>query len=87
VVRSRTFAAAMDDAGDVVDKVRGADNQLRVLGPAPAPLGKLRGEYRAQLLIKGTNRKQIRERLQSALAARPDLQKRVVVDIDPLSVL
>ena len=87
VVRSRTFAAAMDDAGDVVDKVRGLDNQLRVLGPAPAPLGKLRGEYRAQLLIKGTNRKQIRERLQSALAARPDLQKRVVVDIDPLSVL
>jgi primosomal protein N' (replication factor Y) len=87
VVRSRTFAAAMDDAGDVVDKVRGADNQLRVLGPAPAPLGKLRGEYRAQLLIKGTNRKQIRERLQSALAARPDLQKRIVVDIDPLSVL
>ena len=87
VVRSRTFAAAMDDAGDVVDKVRGLDNQLRVLGPAPAPLGRLRGEYRAQLLIKGTNRKQIRERLQSALAARPDLQKRVVVDIDPLSVL
>jgi primosomal protein N' (replication factor Y) len=87
VVRSRTFAAAMDDAGDVVDKVRGVDNQLRVLGPAPAPLGKLRGEYRAQLLIKGTNRKQIRERLQSALAARPDLQKRIVVDIDPMSVL
>ena len=87
VVRSRTFAAAMDDAGDVVDKVRGADNQLRVLGPAPAPIGKLRGEYRAQLLIKGTNRKQIRERLQSALAARPDLQKRIVVDIDPLTVL
>ena len=87
VVRSRTFAAAMDDAGDVVDKLRGADNQLRVLGPAPAPLGKLRGEYRAQLLIKGTNRKQIRERLQSALAARPDLHKRVVVDIDPLTVL
>jgi primosomal protein N' (replication factor Y) len=87
VVHSRTFAAAMDDAGDVVDKVRGVDNQLRVLGPAPAPLGKLRGEYRAQLLIKGTNRKQIRERLQSALAARPDLQKRIVVDIDPMSVL
>jgi len=87
VVRSRTFAAAMEDAGDVVDKVRGVDNQLRVLGPAPAPLGRLRGEYRAQLLIKGTNRKQIRERLQSALAARPDLQKRVVVDIDPLTVL
>ena len=87
VVRSRTFAGAMDDAADVADKVREADGQLRVLGPAPAPLGKLRGEYRAQFLIKGTNRKRIGERLQAALAARPDLQKRVVVDIDPLSVL
>ena len=87
VVRSRTFAGAMDDAADVVDKVRESDGQLRVLGPAPAPLGKLRGEYRAQLLIKGTNRKRIRERLQAALAARPDLQKRIVVDVDPISVL
>jgi primosomal protein N' (replication factor Y) len=60
---------------------------LRILGPAPAPLGKLRGEYRAQLLIKGMNRKKIREALQSALAARPELQRRVVVDVDPLSVL
>jgi primosomal protein N' (replication factor Y) (superfamily II helicase) len=87
VVRSRTFAGAMDDAADVVQRVRDSDGQIRVLGPAPAPLGRLRGEYRAQLLIKGTNRKRIRERLQAALAARPDLQKRIVVDIDPLSVL
>jgi primosomal protein N' (replication factor Y) len=87
VVRSRTFAGAMDDAADVVQKVREADGQIRVLGPAPAPLGKLRGEYRAQLLIKGTNRKRIRERLQAALTARPDLQKRIVVDVDPLTVL
>jgi len=60
---------------------------LRILGPAPAPLGKLRGEYRAQLLIKGMNRKKIREALQAALGARPELQRRVVVDVDPLSVL
>jgi primosomal protein N' (replication factor Y) len=88
VVRSRTFAGAMDDAADVVQKVRDADGgALRVLGPAPAPLGKLRGEYRAQLLVKGTNRRKIREALQVALAARPDLQRRTIVDVDPLSVL
>ena len=40
-----------------------------------------------RIAIKGTNRKRIRERLQAALAARPDLQKRIVVDVDPLSVL
>jgi primosomal protein N' (replication factor Y) len=88
VVRSRTFAGAMDDAAEVVQKVRAADTDaLRVLGPAPAPLGKLRGEYRAQLLIKGTNRRRIREALQAALASRPELQRRMVVDVDPLSVL
>ncbi len=87
VVRSRTFAGAMDDAADIVERVRRADSGLRILGPAPAPLGKLRGEYRAQLLIKGTNRRKIREALQSALAARPELERRAVVDVDPLSVL
>jgi primosomal protein N' (replication factor Y) (superfamily II helicase) len=88
VVRSRTFAGAMDDAADIAQKVRHADRgDLHVLGPAPAPLGRLRGEYRAQLLIKGMNRKRIREALQTALAARPELQRRVVVDVDPISVL
>jgi primosomal protein N' (replication factor Y) len=87
VVRARTFAGAMDDAAGIVEKLRTADRGLRILGPAPAPLGRLRGEYRAQLLIKGTNRKKIREALQSALAASPELQRRVVVDVDPLSVL
>jgi primosomal protein N' (replication factor Y) len=77
----------MDDASGIVERLRAADRGLRILGPAPAPLGKLRGEYRAQLLIKGMNRRKIREALQSALAARPELQRRVVVDVDPLSVL
>jgi primosomal protein N' (replication factor Y) (superfamily II helicase) len=87
VVRSRTFAGAMDDASEITENVRTADRGLRILGPAPAPLGKLRGEYRAQVLIKGTNRKTIREALQRALAGKPELQRRVIVDVDPLSVL
>jgi primosomal protein N' (replication factor Y) len=88
VVRSRTFAGAMDDAADVVQKVREGDGGvLRVLGPAPAPLGKLRGEYRAQLLVKGTNRRRIREALMAAISARPELARRMTVDVDPLSVL
>jgi primosomal protein N' (replication factor Y) len=89
VVRARTFSAAMDDAADVVQRLREveAEHVFRVLGPAPAPLGKLRGEYRAQLLMKGTNRKRMREALMSVLAGRPDLARRTMVDVDPLSVL
>ena len=89
VVRARTFTAAMDDAAGLVEEVRRRDGggDLRVLGPAPPPLGKLRGEFRAQLLIKGANRRKMRETLQAAIASRRDLQRRVVVDVDPLSVL
>ena len=78
----------MDDAAGLAERLRAkALKDLKVLGPAPAPLGKLRGEYRAQLLIKGSNRRRMREAVLRALAARPDLQRRVVVDVDPVSAL
>jgi primosomal protein N' (replication factor Y) len=89
IVRSRTFAGAMDDAADIVRRLREADgdrSEFRVLGPAPAPLGKLRGEYRAQLLIKSSNRKRMREALVSVIADRRDLARRTTIDVDPLSV-
>jgi primosomal protein N' (replication factor Y) len=88
VVRARTFGLAMDDASDLAERVRknAVDAGVRVLGPAPPPLGKLRGEYRAQILLKGTRRARVREALKNALEARPDLARRVIVDVDPLSV-
>jgi primosomal protein N' (replication factor Y) len=90
IVRARTFEGAIDDASDVARTLRetaGSRGSFRVLGPAPAALGKLRGEYRAQLLLKGTNRKAMRDAIQSALDERPDVARRCTVDIDPLSVM
>jgi primosomal protein N' (replication factor Y) len=88
IVRARTLSGAMDDAGGIAQAVRAAASaDVRVLGPAPAALGRLRGEYRAQLLLKGTNRRTMRDRLTAALAGRRDLQRRVVVDVDPVSVV
>ena len=60
----------MDDAADIAQKLREGDVErvgLTVLGPAPAPLGRLRGEYRAQLLVKGNNRRRMREALLAAV--------------------
>jgi primosomal protein N' (replication factor Y) len=90
VVRARTFTAALDDAAAIVQQLRQvgqSGGDFRVLGPAPAPLGKLRGEYRVQLLLKSTNRKRMREALLSVLAKRPDIARRTTVDVDPVSVL
>jgi primosomal protein N' (replication factor Y) (superfamily II helicase) len=90
VVRARTYTAAMDDAAAIVQQLRQLDQRggaFRVLGPAPAPLGKLRGEYRVQFLLKGTNRKRMREALLAVLAKRSDVARRTTVDVDPVSVL
>jgi primosomal protein N' (replication factor Y) len=90
VVRGRTFSRAIDAAADLAAELRqqaGDGDVVRVLGPAPAPLERLRGEYRAQLLIKATSRRRMREALAAALKARSDLGRRTIVDVDPVSVL
>ncbi|MFI5077411.1 MAG: primosomal protein N', partial [Vicinamibacteria bacterium] len=58
-----------------------------VLGPAPAPLTRLRGEHRVQIFLKGGRREKMRQAMRAALAALPEVRRRVVVDVDPLSVL
>jgi primosomal protein N' (replication factor Y) len=88
VVKARTRQAAMEDAGAIVQALRlPGEGAWRVLGPAPAPLGRLKGEHRAQLFIKSAQRTAMRKALVAVLDARPDLKRRTIVDVDPLSVL
>jgi primosomal protein N' (replication factor Y) len=87
VVKGRTQHAAQSDAGDIVQLLRKGTATYRVLGPAAAPLSRLKGEYRAQFFLKGTHRGTMRQALLAALATRPDIKRRTVVDVDPMSVL
>lgn len=59
----------------------------RLRGPAPAPLERLRGNWRWQLLVTAPNRALLREVLERLEAARPSSQVRRVIDVDPLSTL
>jgi primosomal protein N' (replication factor Y) len=87
VVKARTREGAMEDAGELVTALRTGGETYRVLGPAPAPLSRLKGEYRAQFFIKGTNRPTMRQALQLVLSSRPEIRRRTIVDVDPMSVL
>jgi primosomal protein N' (replication factor Y) (superfamily II helicase) len=87
IVRARTREAAMADAGELVQALRLGGEPYRVLGPAPAPLSRLKGEHRAQFFIKGTHRPTMRKALQMVLASRPEIRRRTIVDVDPMSVL
>ena len=79
-LRDRTLA----DAAALARQLRAAPRRFTVLGPAPAPLARLRGRYRAQLFLKGAHRREMREALLGALDAHPRLKRRVVVDVDPV---
>ena len=87
VVRAAKAGEAMADAADLAQHLRRGARAFRVLGPAPAALPRLRGEHRAQLFLKGTSRRAMRDALGAALDAYPDQRRRVTVDVDPMTVL
>ncbi len=89
VVRGRTFDDAMQTAAEVVRRLAdGAQaGGFTILGPAPAPLAKLRGEHRVQFFLKGARRAEMRQALRAVVAAMPEVRRRVTIDVDPLNVL
>jgi primosomal protein N' (replication factor Y) len=87
VVRHRQMETAMADAADLVARIQARAPGVRILGPAPAALARLKDECRAQFFLKGRSRRVMREAIGVALGERPELRKRTVVDIDPVSVV
>ncbi len=80
--RADRLAAALQEAatrdGDAVE----------ILGPAPAPLWKLRGTYRHFVLAKAETAEMLRGVVSKALAALPAKDRRcIAVDADPVDMM
>ncbi|OYT73532.1 MAG: primosomal protein N' [Chloracidobacterium sp. CP2_5A] len=61
---------------------------LRALGPSPAPLARLRGEYRFQILLKARQRRLLRQAIERFLPELTDTERRhVFIEIDPLDLM
>ena len=66
------------------------ERAARILGPAPAPLARLKGEYRVQLIIKSRNRRELRRLIDDALKALGERKvnlRSINVEIDPVSIM
>ena len=71
---------------DVANK----DRTSRILGPAPAPLARLKGEHRFQLLIKSASRRRLREVADAAMKAVGEegtSLRSINLEIDPVSMM
>ena len=61
---------------------------IKVLGPIPAPLPKIRGKFRYQLILKGSRPDELRALLKESLTClHREKGVEVVVDVDPVSML
>jgi primosomal protein N' (replication factor Y) len=87
IVRAASADGALRDAALLARSLRAGRPPYEVLGPAAAPLPRLRGDYRAQVILKGTKRAAMRLAVQRALGSNPALARRTTVDVDPLSML
>jgi primosomal protein N' (replication factor Y) len=66
------------------------ESGVRVLGPASAPLAKLKSEFRFQFLLKSKKKAALTKLLAGALAycdLREIPQTAVLVDMDPLQLM
>lgn len=65
------------------------DGGLQILGPAPAPISKLRGRHRGMLLLKGSDEMLLRRVSEEILAASRKLPRGVQVALDarPVNML
>ncbi|MDQ3131782.1 MAG: primosomal protein N', partial [Acidobacteriota bacterium] len=92
LIKHTNYNYAFDNAQILKDCLNAADSgkNCRILGVAPAPLSRLKGEYRLQILVKARNRAKLRETLDFALH---DAQEKfcdlkiVYVEIDPVNLL
>ncbi|HLA84614.1 MAG TPA: primosomal protein N' [Thermoguttaceae bacterium] len=92
VVRGASEPCAAQFADQLAARLREAldaqPSKTRLLGPAPAPLAKLRGEYRFAIHIQGPSRHRLRTAARTATAGlKPPEGVQWMVDVDPLDML
>lgn len=80
-------AALLEAAADAVRSAAG-ERDVRVSGPAEAPVGKLQGKHRHHLLIRAAEIDLVREVAAAAMGAlTPPADVQWIVDIDPQDML
>jgi primosomal protein N' (replication factor Y) len=84
----RANSTAFDFARDLRDAAKGSG--IRVLGPAPAAISRIRSEYRFQVLIKARSRSRAREALDQAMdrvATAGHNPRSINIEVDPLNLM
>jgi primosomal protein N' (replication factor Y) len=80
-------AEALREARRLTAVATSAAPDVDALGPAPAPLARLRNRYRFQLFLRAAKREPLRRALLAVARSAPKGKVRVSIDVDPVSML
>ena len=84
-MNNKKAKGAADKLKDLLKKK--LDPSVKVIGPAPAVIARLRGQYRWNIMLKTENPKKTNEGLKKILAAfRKPSGVLLAPDVDPISV-
>jgi primosomal protein N' (replication factor Y) len=90
LLRSEKREDALMMSSEIAHRLTPPPENLKVLGPAEAPVPRLNNEYRYQLLIKAANRRVLNETLHGLrryAVERKWSPVALVIDVDPLTLL
>ncbi|MBM3786060.1 MAG: primosomal protein N' [Acidobacteria bacterium] len=90
LVRDEMQEEALRKASELETLLKPEPKEMRVMGPAPAPVPRLKNEFRYQLLLKSTDRKLLNEtlhRIRRAAVEKKWGATSLVIDVDPVSLL
>lgn len=90
LVRSEKLEDAMRMSSEIGNLLTPAPPKLKIVGPAEAPVQRLKNEYRYQLLIKAADRRLLNDTLHNLRRYALDRKWNpvaLVIDVDPLSLL
>jgi len=59
----------------------------RIQGPAPAPMSRIKGVYRYQILLRSPHRSALRKAVEGVVVGRKWRGVEVAVDVDPINIL
>jgi primosomal protein N' (replication factor Y) len=90
IVRNEKQEDALRMSTELEHHLGASRDNMKIMGPAEAPVPKLKAEYRYQFLIKSASRKALNELLKRAQAFSQ--QERwnataLVIDVDPLTLM
>jgi primosomal protein N' (replication factor Y) len=92
VVAGRSSDAARALADEIAQRLhdRAADTSsaMRILGPAPAPMARLRGSFRFQIQLQSARAELLREAVRAATAGlKAPEGAGWIIDVDPLDMM